>query len=67
MLNKWMKIFPVFVVELLAKRLCERFVDPNTEDVFVCPFEGVEFLVSHGDSTGDPYICDRIPSKEYFK
>ena len=48
MLRIWLKILPVFVVEYIAKKNCERFMinlgttgNPDSDRVVVNPFKGV--------------------------
>ena len=48
MLQTWVKLLPVFVVEYLAKKGCERFLinlgttgHPDSNRVVVNPFKGV--------------------------
>ena len=48
MLQTWVKLLPVFVVEYLAKSVCERFTinlgttgHPDSNRVVVNPFKGV--------------------------
>lgn len=42
-MRTWTRLLPLFVIEYLAKKYCERFYDERTKKQFVYPYKGVRF------------------------
>jgi len=63
MLKNWVKLLPFFIVEIIAKKGCERFLitegivgKPESIRTVVCPFHGVYIETNYNQRIIDEKI-----------
>jgi hypothetical protein len=44
-LKPFWKILPIFLLEVISKHLCERYVDHRTKEIYVQPFKNVRIII----------------------
>lgn len=45
MLKPFWKILPIFLLEVISKHLCERYVDHRTKEIYVQLFKNVRIII----------------------